>query len=37
MNTVDGILGHNSVMEGYAGPGTVWANEMNLIFVMHDV
>ena len=24
-----GILNHDSVLQGYAGPGIVWANKMN--------
>ena len=26
-----GVLGYDSAMEGYAGPGTTWANEMNFV------
>ena len=29
---INGVLGH-SVLKGYTGPGTTWANEMN--FAMH--
>ena len=25
-----GAIGHNAVQEGYIGPETTWANEMNL-------
>ena len=26
-----GILGHDSALQGYIGPGTTWANEMNFV------
>ena len=26
-----GVLGHNSTLEGYTGPGTTWVNEMNSV------
>ena len=25
------VLGHNSTLLGYAGPGSIWANEMNFV------
>ena len=25
------LLGHDSALLGYAGPGTTWANEMNFV------
>ena len=27
-----GVLGHDSALQGYTGPGTTWANEMNGAF-----
>ena len=33
MNT-HGVVGHNATLEGYSGPGSTWANEMNLFWVM---
>ena len=30
-----GVLGHDSTLQGYTGPRTAWANEMN--FVMNHV
>ena len=30
-----GVYGHDAILQGYAGPGTTWANEMN--FVMNHV
>ena len=27
-NEMNGVLGHGSVLYGYTGPGTTWANEM---------
>ena len=29
MGNVNGVLGHDSALQGYTGPGTVWVNEMN--------
>ena len=29
--TMNSILGHHSAPQGYAGPGTTWTNEMNLL------
>ena len=26
-----GVLGHDSALQGYTGPGTTWANEMNFV------
>ena len=26
-----GVLGHDSALEGYTGPGPTWANEINLM------
>ena len=26
---MNGVLGHDSALYGYTGPGTTWANEMN--------
>ena len=26
---MNGVLGHDSALSGYTGPGTTWANEMN--------
>ena len=26
-----GVLGHDSALKGYTGPGTTWANEMNFV------
>ena len=26
---MDGDFGHDSAVEGYNGPGTIWANEIN--------
>ena len=31
--TVDGVLGHNSTLLDYTGPGTTWANEMNFVMI----
>ena len=28
-NEMNGVLGYNSALRGYTGPGTTWANEMN--------
>ena len=28
---MNGVLSHNSVLKGYTGPGTTWANDMNFI------
>ena len=25
------VLGHNSVLKGYTGPGITWPNEMNFV------
>ena len=25
-------LGHDSALQGYSGPGTTWANEVNFVF-----
>ena len=30
-----GILGHDSAILGYTGPGTTWANDMNIV-MNHD-
>ena len=30
MKTI-GALGHDSALEGYIGPRTIWANEMNFV------
>ena len=27
---MNGALGHDTAVQGYLGPGTTWANEMNL-------
>ena len=29
-----GVLGHNSALQGYTGPGTTWANGIILLRVM---
>ena len=26
-----GVLGHDSALQGYAGPETTWANKMNFV------
>ena len=31
---MNGVLGHDSALQGYAGPGTTWDNEMN--FFMYN-
>ena len=28
-NATNGVLGHNAALQGYTGPGTTLANEMN--------
>ena len=28
---MNGVLGHDSAMCGYAGPGTTWINETNFV------
>ena len=28
---MNGVSGHDSAVEGYTGPGTTWAYEMNLL------
>ena len=28
---MNGVLGHDSALKGYTGPGTTWANEMNFM------
>ena len=28
---MNGVLGHDSVLQGYTGPDTTWANEMNSV------
>ena len=28
---MNGVLGHNSALQGYTGLGTNWANEMNFV------
>ena len=30
-NEMFGAVGHDSALQGYSGPGTIWANEMNLL------
>ena len=32
----DGVLGHDSALKGYAGPGTTWANEIMNGVLGHD-
>ena len=27
---MNGVFSHDSALQGYTGPGTTWANEMNL-------
>ena len=29
MTEMNGVLGHNTALQGYAGQGTTWANYMN--------
>ena len=29
------VLGHDSALQGYIGPETTWANEMNFIMNQH--
>ena len=31
MKEMVGVLGHNSALKGYTGPGTTWADEMNFV------
>ena len=33
-NERNGILGHNTEVQGYTGPWTTWANEMNFVMNM---
>ena len=34
---MNSVLGHNSALYGYTGPGTTLANEMNLLWIMPQV
>ena len=27
----NGVLGHDSALQGYTGPGTTWVNEVNFV------
>ena len=29
--SMNGALGHDSALQGYTGPGTTWADEMNFV------
>ena len=31
---MNGVLSHDSALQGCTGPGITWANEMNLLFIM---
>ena len=31
VNHINGVLGHDSVWQGYTGPNTTWANEINSV------
>ena len=31
VNEMNTVLGHDSALQGYFGPGTNWANEMNFV------
>ena len=28
---MNGVLGHDSALQGYTGPGTAWSNGMNFV------